>query len=187
VSKRKSSLPEPAWTKFERAYLSSGQESDILALKDDLPDEIWKNSRFEVWVYLRAPMSVGVTDQNFPVMTHLSIKRRDKQVVRRWRDLQRIKNEIMGPEREAVELFPSERRLVDTANQYHLFVLPEGLAWPFGYRDRMVIARSSRGATQEPFEPGEEPVDAIQGIPDDLEEAKRFLKDRYDGKKVAGG
>lgn len=187
MSKRKHSKLEPMWTKFERAYLGPKQEADILELKDNLPDEIWKNSRFEVWVYLRAPMSTGVTDSNFPVLTHLSIKRRDKQVVRRWRDLQRIKNEVMGPDREAVELFPSERRLVDTANQYHLFVLPEGLAWPFGYRDRMIISRSSRGATQEPFEPGEEPEDAIAGIPDDLEEAKRFLKDRYKRKDGTDG
>ena len=43
---------------------------------------------------------------------HLSIKRRD---------LQRIKNPLRGPDCEAVELYPAEERLVDTANQYHLW------------------------------------------------------------------
>jgi hypothetical protein len=34
-----------------------------------------------------------------------------------WRDLQRIKNQLVGPECEAVELYPAESRKVDTANQ----------------------------------------------------------------------
>ncbi len=111
-------------------------------------------------------------------MTHLSIKRRDKKTVRCWRDLQRIKNELVAPEREACELYPAESRLVDTANQYHLFVLPAGMRFPFGYQDRLVISESSRGATQEPFESGTMPADAVAALPDDLEEAKAFLRER---------
>jgi hypothetical protein len=64
---------------------------------------------------------------------HLSIKRFDRAAVRDWRHLQAIKNEVAGPEREAVELFPAESRLVDGANEYHLWVAPEGGSYPVGY------------------------------------------------------
>jgi hypothetical protein len=48
-----------------------------------------------------------------------------------WYDMQRIKNELFGPERVAVEVFPKESRLVDQANMWHLWVLPEGFELPF--------------------------------------------------------
>lgn len=54
-----------------------------------------------------------------------------------WRDFQRIKNELVAPEAEAVELFPAESRLVDTANHYHLWVFPE-YRFPFGMQAREV-------------------------------------------------
>ncbi|MGH3430252.1 MAG: DUF7694 domain-containing protein, partial [Mycobacteriales bacterium] len=41
---------------------------------------------------------------------HLSIRRQDRQAARDWRDFQRIKTEIAGPDTEAVELFPAEGR-----------------------------------------------------------------------------
>jgi len=88
-------------------------------------------------------------------LTWLSIKRRDKAAFHDWRELQQIKNAICGPEREAVEMYPAESRLVDTSNQYHLWVLPDGLKWPFGYMDRMVLTESKHGAVQRPFEQGE--------------------------------
>jgi hypothetical protein len=64
---------------------------------------------------------------------HLSIKRRDRAAIRDWRHFQQIKNEVAGPEREAVEIFPRESRLTDGANQYHLHVTPPGVDVPFGY------------------------------------------------------
>ena len=65
---------------------------------------------------------------------HLSIKRHDKKPIVNWNHLQRIKNEIVGPEYEAVELFPAESRLVNMANQYHLWVLHDSSKrFPFGF------------------------------------------------------
>ncbi len=43
-----------------------------------------------------------------------------------WADKQRIKDELFGPYRVAVEVFPAKNRLVDAANMYWLWVLPEG-------------------------------------------------------------
>lgn len=69
----------------------------------------------------------------------LTVRNRANSAVRDWRDLQRIKNQLAGPEREAVELYPAESRLVDTANQYWLWVLPEGESFPFGFTERVVF------------------------------------------------
>jgi len=89
-------------------------------------------------------------------LVHLSIKRNDKECVHDWRDLQRIKNEVVGEEREAVELYPAESRLVDQANQYHLWVLPEGQCLPLGWFEGRVVGTpaeaSEIGAKQRSFE-----------------------------------
>lgn len=53
-----------------------------------------------------------------------------------WTHKQQIKNDICGKEAEAVELFPSHSRLVDSKNQYHLWVLPKGERFPFGLNDK---------------------------------------------------
>ena len=48
-----------------------------------------------------------------------------------WRDLQRIKSEVVGPGFEAVQVCPKEHHLMDQADMYHLFVLP--LEWPLPF------------------------------------------------------
>jgi hypothetical protein len=48
-----------------------------------------------------------------------------------WRDKQRIKNECFGEHRVAVEIMPAADRLVDEADMYHMWVLPEGYGMPF--------------------------------------------------------
>ena len=94
---------------------------------------------------------------NWPKMIWLSIKRRDKESIHDWRDLQRIKNELVGPENEAVELYPAESRIVDTSNQYHLWVLADkDLSFPFGFNDGRLVATpediAHTKAKQRPFE-----------------------------------
>jgi hypothetical protein len=85
-----------------------------------LPEAVWGNDRY----------SVFVRDIGEGAM-HISLHRRDRQPVRDWRHLQQIKNEVAGPERTAVEIFPPESVLVDSANEYHLFVVPPGTEVPF--------------------------------------------------------
>lgn len=48
-----------------------------------------------------------------------------------WRDKQRIKDELFGMERTAIEVFPARDELVDGADSFHLWVLPETFALPF--------------------------------------------------------
>lgn len=112
----------------------------------------WKNSRYTVlWRDVENPSGT---------LVHLSIKRNDKNPMHDWRDLQRIKNEILGPEEEAMELYPAESRLVDAANQYHLWCFM-GLSAPFGYKSQRCVMEDvgETGGKQRPFE--EKPEDLL--------------------------
>lgn len=115
------------WTKFIR--LDPEVAGHVFA------DEGWENNKYLVWVYYPDnPRGSGNG-----VMTQLSIKDHRRSVkAHDWRDMQRIKNEICGSERTAVEVFPPMSRLLDTSNQYHLWVYPEGHNLEFGYTYRNV-------------------------------------------------
>ena len=72
-------------------------------------------------------------------LIHLSIKRNDRRPCNDWRDMQEIKNLLAGPERQAIQIFPKESHLIDTSNQYHLWVLPEDMLIPIGWFSRVTI------------------------------------------------
>lgn len=85
---------------------------------------------------------------------HLSIRNQENTADHDWRDFQRIKNELVGPEAEAVELYPAESRKVDAANQYHLWCFEDpAFRFPFGFGDRLVTEQPFPGTVQRPFEP----------------------------------
>lgn len=100
-----------------------------------LPDgwrvEVWGNDEYEATIE-HAPSG----------WAYITLKRYDRHAIRDWRHLQSIKNEVVGAEREAFEIFPAESRLMDTANQYHLWVLPEGESISVGQTDREVLRAS---------------------------------------------
>lgn len=100
--------------------------------------QVWSNDVYSVTV-----RPFGVTHPDRPdwkgELLWLSIKTHTRRPIRDWRHLQQIKNEVAGPEREACEIFPAESRLVDTSNEYHLFVLPEGESFGFGYPERDIV------------------------------------------------
>lgn len=66
-------------------------------------------------------------------ITHLSIRRSDRKPCRDWRHFQQMKTQLCGAEREGVEVYPAESRVIDTANQFHIWVFPEGFTLPVGY------------------------------------------------------
>lgn len=112
--------------------------------------QLWLNDEYQVAVY-PPEANEGVTKQGWPPVIHLSIKRIDREPVHDWRDLQEIKNLIVGPDHEAVELYPAESRKVDLANQYHLWVLADaGIHFPFGFETRAVQYDNAGGAKQRP-------------------------------------
>jgi hypothetical protein len=93
-------------------------------------------------------------EEYHPGCLHLNIRRRDGGMVKDWRHFQQIKNEIAGPEREAVELYPAESRKVDTTNKWHLWVQPEGVQVNVGWSQRDVSYDEHRdvpGMRQRPL------------------------------------
>jgi hypothetical protein len=103
--------------------------------------KVYINDIYQVLYYDEKMVdNMGCSSETFKEqIRYLSIKRHDKEAVKDWRDFQDIKNQLCGEDSEAVELFPSESRLVDTANQYHLWVFPKGYILPFGMIARAVI------------------------------------------------
>lgn len=82
----------------------------------------------------------------------LSIKRIDRQPLHDWRELQKIKNELVGPECEAIELYPAESRLTDSANQYHLWACPDPkFRFPVGWEGRLVSDDSVGKSVNRPL------------------------------------
>ena len=113
--------------------------------------EISKQENWSNDIYKCAVMPVTADG-----ITELAITRVDRGSIHDWRDIQRIKNDVMGAEREAVELYPSESRLIDTSNTYWLYVLPEGAQFSFGMTDGRSIATAKQasliGAVQRDFD-----------------------------------
>ncbi len=105
--------------------------------------------------------------------TILTVRREDRYPIFDWRDMQWIKNQLLGPEVEAVQLFPAESRLVDTANQYYLFARRDGQRFPFGFESRAVsenitLALPGHSSSQQrPF--------AEHVRPADLDESERMI------------
>lgn len=153
------------WTTFEEAFYPSPEDYRVTAT-----DKVMQNNLYEVTLrYFQHPL--------FGDMCHLSVKRRDREIIHDWRDLQRIKSEILGPEVEAIELYPAESRLVDTANQYHLWAVLRG-RWPLGYEERAVseVQGTEIGdkARQRPFPPDAKPADLM--TPEKLREGLDKLR-----------
>lgn len=154
--RKKKAKIETLWTPFIRGFLP---EKEMRAMKYDV---VYLNSRYQVGVR-RFPWPALVEQKTGkPVfMAHLSIKRFDKKVLHDWRDLQRIKNELIGEDAEAVELYPSESRLVDTSNEYHLWCIPPTYRFPLGFFNRAVSESESMGNVQRPFDDDVKPKDLI--------------------------
>lgn len=150
------------WTPFREAQFPELPEH-LKKYKDTSNSVVYRNSIYQVELCVRqAPKPFG------PAI-HLSFKTLDKQARHDWREIQRIKNELVGEDVEAMELYPSEYRLVDTANQYHLWCFPTldfpARQFPFGFPDRLVAEGSDpeMGANQRDFRPELRPEDAVHG------------------------
>lgn len=137
-----------------RPDLTEEQVRGILAASEAEIGTTWRNDRYQVHVIHWRPMTINGVE--CPIV-QLSIRRLDRAPARDWRDFQRIKNQLVGEECEAIELYPAESRLVDTANQFHLWCVadPE-FRFPFGYSERLVSGEASgAGDVQRPFDTGD--------------------------------
>lgn len=139
-----------AWTRFERFGVAPAGVDDArrlstrLSIPLDLAIRTLNEAREGVEVWVNSRYLVIVKRETDPIW--LSIKRLDQEVIHSWRDLQRVKNELIGRDHEAVEIYPAEDRLVDQANQYHLWVFADPtFRVPFGFSARDVREPNSIG------------------------------------------
>jgi hypothetical protein len=122
-----------AWMSHHKVDRAKALE---LMREDHDRTELWANELYQVQVR-RMKGSI----------VHLNIRRRDGEAcIRDWRHFQQIKNELLGPECEAMELYPAESRLVDSTNKYHLFGSTDPtFRFPVGFKDRDVRFEDDHG------------------------------------------
>lgn len=139
------------WRPLERAYLPPPDEKSIQVSIEEVrrrtgvaPSreealafmerevagcEYWRNDLYQVEVRRYPDLE----------MAHLNIRRIDGYAGRDWRHFQQIKNELVGPECEGVELYPAESRLTDTSNKFHIYCNTDpAYRFPFGFETRDV-------------------------------------------------
>lgn len=97
---------------------------------------VFKDSRIEKWReenYLNNRYSVQVSDYQIEdgIVVHLWVRHHTGVMPHSWSDLQRIKNEIVGPDYVALEVYPRVNELTDEANIAHLWVMPKDYVLPF--------------------------------------------------------
>lgn len=80
--------------------------------------ERWENAEYSIFLDKNE-----IQTSYLGCFWHLGIRRKDQQPANDWRDLQAIKSALVGPEYEAIELFPAESRVMDVANETHIYVL----------------------------------------------------------------
>jgi len=103
------------------------------ALAEVTPLHVYTNDLYEVQVFSRPPF------------IHLNICRHDERPCLNWEHFQQIKNEIVGTECEAVELFPAQSRLVDAGNVYHLWVhASPAFRFPVKFEHRCGVSEAGR-------------------------------------------
>lgn len=61
-------------------------------------------------------------------MTHLAIASLSGERPTWW-EMQRIKDELAGPDAMAVEVYPPAAEVVDEADMFHIWVLPQPLTF----------------------------------------------------------
>lgn len=154
-------VTSPPWTPFEPTEVGDLSVAQLASARRRLPHlsdrevhrlvaEMHADTRY----FVNSRYQVAVTD-GAAASVHLSIKRLDQGTIHDWRDLQRIKDELLGPHCEAVELYPARDRLVDLANQYHLWgVRDPTFRFPLGFQEGMAADTESGGAAQRPRDPG---------------------------------
>jgi hypothetical protein len=123
------------WGKWEYTHFSTGT-----AGKAGWVREIVSAARNDAYVVLLRPLKSGVH--------HLAI-RTASNAEPPWRDLQRIKDELGYKGRFAFQVCPPHERIIDQADMYHLWVMPEGYEPGFGLHplDEATAPRESEAAS----------------------------------------
>lgn len=120
-------------------------DSSMIGTPLPVPGERWerwasvprKSPAFLVEVWLSRQYLVQVFDGPEP-WRRIGIRRIDGQDIREnWSELQAIKDEVLGPEVTAVEVYPAASNLVNVAPMRWLWVVPDAKAFPFWTKDNI--------------------------------------------------
>jgi hypothetical protein len=148
--KRPACKPQRAWQPLQQAESTHPERYEQYGIQP--PDAVWGNDLYSVFV---REIGHGAL--------HISFHRRNRAPVHDWRHIQAIKNEVAGPERIAIEVYPPESKLTDVSNEYHLWVLPQGEEenFPFLIRDAEILTQEEGnekygpiGGKQRDWQPG---------------------------------
>jgi hypothetical protein len=120
------------------------------AYNDSVLGDWYKNDTYTVIVREGDTLPPDMNPLSIPDVVWISLRRNDREPVTDWRDKQEIKNQLLGPECEAMEIFPAESRCVDLANQFHLFGIRDLTARiPFGFQTREVDDELKVGKSEQ--------------------------------------
>lgn len=86
--------------------------------------ETWCNEKCQVFIYDYPSV------EGWPPIIEMSLKLNTREPWADWRDFYRIKSELCGTACWAIEVYPAQEFLVDSVNQYHMFVFPPGILFP---------------------------------------------------------
>lgn len=114
------SLMKGGYNKF-RDVTNDPHTQDVIARTGIKPDQVFMNNMFVVQVYKH---------DNEWGADRVMIRWSDARPDHDWSLFQKIKNDIFGPERVALEVYPAESNRQDVANVYWLWVLPQGFDCP---------------------------------------------------------
>lgn len=111
MSITKKTMNNKAWGEWEHRYDPVRRPPPYIKVSEGLAN-CWVNNLFSVQEYQSGPWH------------RIMIRRHDTARVV-WAEMQRIKNEIFGEHRIAIEVFPRQSDLVDSANMYWFFLVPQ--------------------------------------------------------------
>jgi hypothetical protein len=130
-----------------------------------LPGEEWeggvlyRNSRYQVYLR-RFPLQ-----EHQPDIVYLFLQRLDRSALIPYRDRMRVKDELIHPECEGIELLPARSRVILPMEGCALWVIDDPtFRMAFGFGKRAVSDIALDGAVQEPWPEGERPADCLSEV-----------------------
>lgn len=92
-----------------------------------VPKKVYTNGLFVVQVY---------DTPNAWNAERVMIRWNDARPDHDWSLFQKIKNDLFGEDRVALEVYPSEKQKQDVANVYWIWILPKGFDCPIEWKSR---------------------------------------------------
>lgn len=138
---------------YEEAPSIIVPEFHLVEIRQSNPNaEVWENDLYTVIVQRHKK---GFFIGNKPYV-RLGIINADNSARHDWREFQQIKNLLLGPDWEGIELYPAEDRLVDPSNEFFMWCVPKGvLKVGLPKNTRRVLHPAMAYAPQRPFPEGD--------------------------------